>query len=185
MKKVIVSLTFMLAMMLMMNCNINENEEIQNKEFLKFKKNFPELSSKISYENIQQNNVDKRYISKSTQNIDAVTFPIMNNNKVIGRYLGDKSGNNAIYIDFNDFKNKIVIYDVNDPTKFQVLNMLYDESSNSYKPDLKYQAKASFWCKAACTVGAIAIASSDGPAPLMDILAYTYAVACLLDCELS
>ena len=28
-----------------------------------------------------------------------------------------------------------------------------------------------FWCKASWTIGAMAIAASDGPSPLMDVLA--------------
>ena len=40
-----------------------------------------------------------------------------------------------------------------------------------------------FWCKASWTIGAMAIAASDGPSPLMDVLAIAYQVACLADCE--
>jgi len=41
---------------------------------------------------------------------------------------------------------------------------------------------AAFWCKVSCTVGAMAIAASDGPSPLMDILAIAYQVSCLAAC---
>jgi len=64
--------------------------------------------------------------------------------------------------------------------------MVLDESTNTYNPDKNFQAKnfqvEDFWCGVNCTVVAMVIAASDGPAPLMDILAISYQVSCLAQC---
>lgn len=106
----------MAVTLIIVSCQSNNDEDVLNSEFSKFKTNFPELASKINYVNVQKTNND--YAAKSENTIDGVTFPVMNNNKVIGRYIGTTDEKSSVYIDFSDYTNKITIYDVNDPSKF-------------------------------------------------------------------
>ncbi len=168
-----------LVTLVIISCQSNNDEDLLNSEFSVFKKNFPELAPKISYSNVQK--IINNYSAKSENFMDGITFPIMDNNEVIGRYMGTSDENISVYIDFSDYKNIITIYDATNPSKFQSVKMVLDHSTNTYKPDPKLQAK-DFWCNMTCTIGAIAIASSDGPAPLMDALAVSFVIACLADC---
>jgi len=160
----------------------NLSEQSVPSEFTTFKTAFPELITKISYENVQKTNFNKNGAAKSKNRADGVTFPIMDNNKVVGRYIGLSDESTSLYIDFSNYENKIVIYNVNDPSEFETLNTVYNSDTDKYEVDLSaYRSR--FWCGVRCTVAALAIAAADGPSPLMDILAVAYQVSCLAECD--
>lgn len=173
-----------LSIILFSSCEKGDNNLIeQSNEFTKFKSAFPNLASKISYDNVQKTKDNSA--AKSGNTVDGLTFPIINNNEVIGRYLGTSSQKTAIYIDFSDYKNKITVYDVNKIEEPKIFQMALDTSTNTYNPVLNNQTKSGwrYWlCAAACTAGAVAISLVDGPAPLMDVLALTYQLNCVLSC---
>jgi len=170
---------FLLLTVIIVSCQ-TDNEEL-NSEFSKFKTNFPELASKINYDNVQTNSNNKT--AKSENNVDGTTFPVMDDNEVIGRYLGTNDESVALYMDFTDYTNKITIYDVNNPTNKQEFEMIYNSETGNYEPVKTDVSSRGFWCSASCALGVIAIAASDGPAPLMDYLAVAYGVACLQACK--
>jgi len=166
----------------MVSCQSNKEDDILSSEFLVFTVNFPELASNISYDNVQKINTENESSFKLERNVKGVTFPVMIDNVVIGRYIGSTVENTAVYIDFTDYKNKIIIYDVYNPSEFESVDMVLEEYSDSYIPVEYIQTRGGFWCKAACTIQAMAIASTDGPSPVMDVLAIAYGIACMLDC---
>lgn len=109
-----------------------------------------------------------------------VAFPIIENELVIGRYIGLADESIALYIDFSVYTNKITVYDVNDSSQFQDFQMIYNSETGNYEV---VNTNRGFWCSVNCTVVALVIAASDGPSPLMDILAIAYQVSCLAQCE--
>jgi hypothetical protein len=161
----------------------NENDEIidttLNYELSVFKKNFPCEYKNIGIENIQQVIANKS--NGDNSNINGITFPVIEEGKVIGRYIGLIDQTSCLFIDFSDYTHQVTIIDVNDPSKQQVLDMIYDSKDGTYRPNFLKNG-CGFWCSAACALGAIAIAASDGPAPFMDALAITYSIACLAAC---
>lgn len=185
-KLTVISALF-LSVILFNSCEIENNdlaEQSIDNEFTKFKTAFPNLVSKINYSNIQKTKSNDS--AKSKNNIDGITFPVMNDNVVIGRYIGTTNQNTAIYIDFSDYTNKITFYDVNNIEKPETFQMVLDKSTNTYKPILDYQAKSSGWrywlCAGGCTAVSITISLVDGPAPLMDVLAVAYQLDCVVGC---
>lgn len=121
--------------------------------------------------------------TKSTGNSSGIGFtvPVIIDDNVTGRYVGLNDESAGIYIDFTDFKNEITVYDANEPTNFQVYSMVFNPENSTYEPSTLKSSTGAL-CGTLCALGAIAIASSDGPAPFMDALAVTYAVACLAEC---
>jgi hypothetical protein len=155
----------------------------QSNKFNNFKTSFPSLASKINYDNVQKTN--NGYAAKSENIVNGVTFPVMIDNKVIGRYMGTTDESTAIYIDFSDYKNKITFYDVNNIEEPETFRMVLDSSTNTYTPILDYQSKGGWryaLCAAGCTAVSITIALVDGPAPLMDVLAIAYQLDCTVRC---
>lgn len=155
-----------------------KDEAIDN-ELEIFKKNFPCEFENIGIEYVQREITNKSggdNLSKS-----GISFPIIDDGKVIGRYLGLSDQSAATYIDFTDYENQVTVYDVLDPSKFQIFKMIYNPEKGLYEPII-LKSTTGFWCGAACALGTIAIAASDGPSPLMDILAVSFSVACLADC---
>lgn len=161
----------------------NDNTEVGNLEveslsfeFSHFKENFPQHFQKIESSKIQYGQ------SSSIQgkgNEDGATFPIVDGDNVIGRYLGLSDQSTAIYFDFENYEESISVYDVNNPDFQRTYYAEYDAKTNSYiYNDLGNKG----WCEVSCTLGAMAIAASDGPAPFMDYLAVAYGIACLADC---
>jgi hypothetical protein len=161
--------------------NSDTMEQTTESEFLNFKTAFPDLESKINYTYIQKTSSNSNASPKG--NLEGVTFPVTNNEEVIGRYIGTADEISAIYIDFSDYKNKITVYDVNDPSKSENFIMILDEATNIYSPEINSDSGKGFWCDAQCTIAAIAIAASDGPSPLMDILAISFQITCLAACR--
>lgn len=156
-------------------------ESIQNldeQNLSAFKSSFPSLIEKAEFNYTQNVSVPNKMNKK--EEIEGTTFPVMNEQEVIGRYLGLNDESAAIYIDFSDYQNQITIYDVNNPTKFEVVETVFDSKTNSYLPVQKYSKNT--WCKASCYIGSMAIAASDGPAPFMDVLAVSYGITCIAAC---
>ncbi|MFD0931416.1 hypothetical protein ACFQ0R_02275 [Psychroflexus salinarum] len=176
--------SLILCSLFLNSCETESSEEFNQsfkKEFLSFKSSFPELANKIDYKSIQETSAENN--GKSMTKTSGVSFPIINNNKIIGRYIATIDERSAVYIDFSDYQNKIIIYDVNNPSKFESFEMVLNEKSNTYSPVYNSSLEKGFWCDAQCTLAAIAIAASDGPAPLMDILAISFQITCLASCR--
>jgi hypothetical protein len=152
---------------------------LDNDNFKVFKTNFPNLSSKIGLNNIQKVDID--IVTTKETSTKGVTFPVIDNNIVIGRYIGLSDESKGIYFDLSDYTKKIIAYDANNPSVHLVINMIYNPTNGNYEPSLS--SMKSYWCEIGCCLGAMAIAASDGPSPLMDILAASYCAACILECN--
>lgn len=176
-----------LSIILFNSCQTEENnpiEQLVDSEFAKFKIAFPDLVPKININNIQKTNSKNNDRAKSESNISGVTFPVMENDEVIGRYFGLSDESSAIYLDFSNYTDYVKVYDVNDPSSFAVINMVYNKNTGEYEPASQNSFnKSYFWCDLSCTVGALAIAASDGPVPLMDVLAISYQITCMAACR--
>ena len=145
-----------------------------------FKANFPEQYNNISLNNIQE--VESSLTNANTIE-NGITVPIEENNQIIGRYIGLTDQSASVYIDFSDYENTVRVYNVNNPSQFQDFQMVYNSTTRNYQPLFGANGESGgFWCEAGCVIGAIAIAASDGPFPLMDALAISYEIACLSDC---
>jgi len=170
------------------SCETENNDLVEqsiDNEFSKFKSAFPDLSSKISLKNIQKVNIASALSKSTNSDIKGVTFPLIDDDFVIGRYIGLDDESIGFYIDFSDYTNKITVYNLNDIETPQVFEMVLDISTNTYKPVLysDYQAKWRYYlCGSACVAVSTAIALVDGPAPLMDVLAVAYLLDCVLNC---
>lgn len=174
MKKIIFSF---LSVLFIISCTTNDELKDESnidlsKLFSVFKKNFPSEFSKIAVDNIQYAEaIDLRVATQG------VTYPIMSGNMVIGRYFGLEDQSRAIYFDFTHYTEYITVRDVNNPSYSIERETIYDPQTNSYiVGDIRG------WCEVSCTLGAMAIAASDGPSPLMDILAISYGTTCILGC---
>lgn len=159
-----------------------ERSEINGFEYnlSSFKKYFSYEYEKVSFDNLQTINSNSTK-SSDVSSVDGITFPVMVDNKVIGRYIGLSDQSSAIYIDLSDYTNTITIYNVNDPNIFEEFEMVYNAEENIYEP-ITLKSATGFWCGVACGLGTVAIAASDGPAPMMDVLAASYAIACMAQC---
>ena len=163
----------------------SQYNEVTNTEFLKFKENFPHLVANISYENLQRSsNLNDLSRYNSEEEVVGVSFPVIDEDIVVGRYIGTDDEKTAVYMDFTNYEEEIIIYDVNDPSKFNSYKMELDAENEVYIPVGLNQSRGGFWCAATCTLGALAIAASDGPFPVMDLLAVSFQAACLADCAL-
>ncbi len=69
-----------------------------------------------------------------------------------------------------DYTETVTIYDVNNSSFVENVKMVYDPERKMYIP-VNLKSANGFWCGLSCGLGTIAIAASDGPTPLMDILA--------------
>ncbi|WP_321348721.1 hypothetical protein [uncultured Draconibacterium sp.] len=157
-----------------------ENNKFYDSNLTLFKSNFLVEYEGIDYSNIQDvNSVLTK--SSSDSNYEAITFPVMYDGKIVGRYIGLKDQTSAIYIDMSDYTKTITVYNVINPEQYEVVGMVYDSFDDTYIPNTLKSASG-FWCGVACGLGTVAIAASDGPVPVMDVLAASYAVACLASC---
>ncbi|RYC52597.1 hypothetical protein [Flagellimonas olearia] len=190
MKKNGTFLFFLSCLSLLLSCT-KQNEELTieslHEEFSTFKKAFPNLYVNINPDYIQKSDINSLETLTAKAEV-GITFPIIENEKVIGRYFGLCDESIALYIDYSDYENQIVIYNVNNSAQFAIVEMELNLETLTYIPiqvsSKEYSAKGSSWCAVSCGIGATAIALSDGPAPLMDLVAVTYMAACLTDCEL-
>ena len=162
------------------SCSKGDDSIVEKTEALKlFEKNFKNESQNLNYNYIQKSKKVKLK-TNSDSSIDFTTIPIIENQVVTGRFF-EYSDGDAFYIDFSDYTKKIIIYDLANPSEFEIVEMIYNKDSNSYVPNYLGSNKT-FMCKVACTIGAMAIAASDGPSPIMDILAVAYQISCVADC---
>lgn len=166
------------------SCSIDEeirNAQNSNLEFSKFLSEFPEFADNIDKSSIQRTELKNQENTIQAKNqIEGVTFPIIENGEIVGRYLGLNNESVALYFDFTDYKNQVVIYDANDSTRFEIVKIDHDSKSNRYSFEDKYSKGG--WCAISCGLGTLAIILSDGPAPVMDLLALAFEAACLADC---
>ena len=168
-----------LVLFISMSCDKQMNEMEHNEQRLSiFQMNFPNEYKNLKLEYLQ-NTIETK--SSEISPSLGISIPVIINNEVVGRYVGLVNQSAAIYIDFTDYKNEIIVYDVIDPTRFQVFKMKYDAERDVYEP-IVLKSTNDALCGALCALGAIAIAASDGPAPFMDALAITYAATCLAAC---
>lgn len=162
-----------------MSCDKQTNEmELSDQRLSIFKMNFPN-----EYKNLRLEFLQGTIETKSSEVSPSlgISVPVIINNEVVGRYVGLVDQSAAIYIDFTNFKNEIIVYDVINPSRFQIFKMKYDAERDVYEPFVLKSTNDAL-CGALCALGAIAIAASDGPAPFMDALAITYAATCLAAC---
>jgi hypothetical protein len=179
--KVILQVLFISLSLFTLSCTKNEDQPIVQSDALKqFEKNFNTEFSQLNYGFIQDTK-SIEFPNKSEDQISFSTIPVVNGDDVVGRFF-EYSDGDAYYVDFSNYTKEIVIYNVLDPSDYEVVGMVYDPSSNSYVPNYSGSNKT-FMCKVACTLGAMAIAASDGPVPLMDVLAVAYQVACVASCN--
>lgn len=183
MKKTTIITTMMgLLILILISCNSKRDEvfdQLSSVEFSEFKTNFPNLSSKISFNDIQKVVINSDN-TKTTSNM-GVTFPVIDNKTVIGRYIGLSDETKGVYFDLSNYTNQITAYDVHNPSNYLVIQMTYNPDNDKYEPSLNNLK--SYWCEISCCLGAMAIAASDGPSPLMDILAATYCATCIAECN--
>lgn len=169
------------SLSLFVGCNKEIDEAVETNPFEDrltiFKKNFPCEYNNINFDYLQESKSTKS--SDNTANF--IIFPVMEDGKVVGRYLGFTDQSYAIYIDMSDYTNSVIVYDVINPSLHETVSMIYDSEKGIYIP-VSLKSASGFWCGLACGIGTVAIAASDGPIPVMDALAATYAVACLASC---
>ncbi|MCV6631028.1 MAG: hypothetical protein OIF50_14340 [Flavobacteriaceae bacterium] len=154
----------------LISCNKDSNpsEQIEDNSISNFENNFiSEFQAK-----------DLSYLQKVDHSF--LTFPTIKNGMVIGRYI-EYSDEEALYFDLSNYKKEVIVYNVFNKNEFQIIPTTLDLKTKSYKLDSSL-ARGGFWCKAACYIGAAAIAASDGPAPLMDALAVSYGITCIAAC---
>lgn len=172
------------CLLIFISCEKNDqttNEfELFEENLSAFKNNFPCEYENINYNYLQELNSDSLK-SSDTIDEDGIIFPVMEDDKVVGRYIGLLNQLSAVYIDMTDYTNTITIYDVNNPDLSQKFDMIYNPEKDIYEP-VVLKSATGFWCGVACGLGTVAIAATDGPSPLMDVLAASYAVSCLASC---
>ena len=173
---------FKIALCVLLIANFSCDKETSEAEFNEqlspsmaaFKANFPNEFAQLD--------LDRSQVIKDANNaLLATSSPVISNNQVRGRLFQYADGI-TLYYDLSRYSEFVTTFDVFDKSS-QTYAMKFDAKSQSYQPD--FTTAGSFWCKAACTLGAMAIAASDGPAPLMDALAITYGAACLADCVIN
>jgi len=115
-----------------MSCDKQINEKEHNEQRLSiFQMNFPNEYKNLKLEYLQ-NTIETK--SSEISPSLGISVPVIINNEVVGRYVGLVNQSAAIYIDFTDYKNEIIVYDVIDPTRFQVFKMKYDAERDVYEP---------------------------------------------------
>lgn len=154
--------------------SVNMPENDLSAAMLTFKSNFPSEYQSLFIQN-------KQILESENKSIVATSIPVIVNGVVKGRFF-EYSDGESFYYDLSNYKKQVTIYNTFYSKSFQSVGMKLDLKTQAYIPDLT-TACGSFWCKASCTLGAMAIAASDGPVSLMDALAFAYGIACLVDCE--
>jgi len=181
--KIIISAS-LLCLLSLISCNRSDDQFVEKTtplEFKVFKNNFPHLSSMFNVDYIQTADLDLGTYKSSQTTIKGVTFPIIEDNKVIGRYIGISDESKGVYLDYSDYTNKIVAYDANNPSFNKTFRMVYNQDNQNYEPVLN--GTKSYWCEITCCLGALAISAGDGPAPVMDIIALAFFTSCMIDCN--
>lgn len=143
-----------------------------------FSKQYPKEYKNINVNFIQNS---KGNVIKSIEELSKITYftaPIIENSKVVGRIVFTKG--DLVYLDYQNYKKNIntVLFKKNKTVVKLSLKTLL--SKNKYKVNIS-QSKIN-WCAIQCTIAAVAIAASDGPSPLMDILAISFQISCLASC---
>src|SRR5690606_8709629 len=146
-----------------------------------FENNFSEVKGKTNFDYLQglffDNNENK---NSSPGDFSGYAVPVMDGAKVVGRYIWTEDQEKGVYIDYTSYEDYVTIYSLTDHNDIQKIATTLNPETDIYEP--VYENKG-FWCGAACAVGTIAIAASDGPVPVMDVLAAAYAVTCLASCN--
>jgi len=168
------NLFFLVSFLLITSCDKDNSQLIKDERLNSLYKNFNSISEFIDYSKIQTFN------AQSKNNEEAlITVPIIKDENVIGRFYGINNGTEGFYVDFSNYTKEITVYDANNPLIREVIKMeLNDEGM--YVPILNN--KTIFYCRLSCTIGTMAISASDGPLPLLDILAVAYFASCMAGC---
>lgn len=149
------------------------------KEFKKEHKNLGALldlsqsmsSSDLSSE--QLNSIKKEF---NLANFEFLYVPIVENNVKKGAYL--EVNGKALYLVKKEGSSYDVYKSDSNFSKAAKVNISFNSNTGQYSASATV-----FWCEAACTATALAIAAGDGPSPALDILAVAYQVACVADCK--
>jgi len=152
------------------------------KSLNEFEQQFPTEYSKLETGNMQDR---EGYIIKSLEKFnsqDYFTMPILENNIVVGRIFSNKG--DVQYLDLKNYKKEITIsyFSKEKNNLTATFPMIYDKKIEAYIVDNSYSQKIS-WCEWSCYLGVAAMAISDGPAPIMDIIAIAYGVTCIEGCN--
>ncbi len=142
-----------------------------------FRTNFPTLYKNLDTRFIQNAKGDRVTSLSELSRIVYFTLPAVKKGEVVGRLFSHNG--NVQYLDLKNYKKVIDVSIVSGGglSTFSAVTKL-DTRKNVYTVNVQNRG----WCEVSCAIGTIAIAASDGPSPLMDILAVAYAVSCLNDC---
>jgi hypothetical protein len=180
----------LLTTLALFSCSKEKNEQtiIEDKIFLNennmlsLKRHFPNMYNGLSFKNIQIGRVEANPLARSASD-SLVTLPVIDNNKVIGRYFEHLS--NGFLLDFTNYQSEVTVYDVSSGELIAVYHAVFDEETNSYRYEISTDARINWRysaCVAFCGVQGLVVAGVDGPSPAMDALAIAYLVACSADC---
>lgn len=179
-----------IAIFMFTSCSKNEQIDVLQDESISlksitnlndFKAEYPKEYNLLNVEFIQN---DKGIIKTQAElkDLNFFTIPAIVNDNVVGRLL--YYNGEIQYVDYTNFKNEVSIITFSkDKLKSSVmLPTIYNSVNDTYEVSL-YQNKASgFLCGVGCTLATMAIIASDGPAPLMDIIALAYYSVCMAEC---
>ncbi len=176
-----------LALVMLVSFNVNAQDLKENTIILKsisslnnFKEQYPKEYNLLNTEYIQN---DEGIIESSNElkGLNYFTIPTMIDNNVVGRLL--YYNGETQYIDFSNYKNEVIIHIITkDKIKSSVtIPMVYNSKNDVYEIS-GYQNRG-WLCGVGCTLATMAIIASDGPAPLMDIIAVAYYAVCMADCR--
>ncbi|MCK5730796.1 MAG: hypothetical protein KAH68_06960 [Draconibacterium sp.] len=181
-------LTLLILSTVFNSCN-KEDDFIQKplltKSLKTFKNAFPTEFNLLNWNSYKEN----INLSKVDNKIPDITFNLIES--IDGNSYYVEFEGKGFYILYSKINKEINIFKVNDPSKYVI--MPYDEitlvpdlNSELQMITLKSNLEENYWryslCIAGCTGVAVAIAATDGPAPLMDIVAIAFQIDCSLGC---
>lgn len=177
-----------LAIFMLISCSENELMDSSQEKTISLKSilslnNFKELYPKeynlLNTEYIQ-NNTGIIKSSNELKDLNYFTLPTMIDNNVVGRLL--YYNGETQYIDFSNYKNEVTIHIITkDKFKSSVtIPTVYNSKNDIY--EISEHQNRGWLCGVGCTLATMAIIASDGPLPLMDIIAVAFYGVCMADC---
>lgn len=168
------------------SCSKNDNipeensESIITEKFSKYEKNelekinvnSPDLYKMIDWSNYQKNE-------------DVLTIPIVNDKKIISRIVIMQKV--SYIIDYSNWKKEIQLFKFNGKTPFIKYDMVLNEQTQLYEPQLpkniSQKSQDIYACVAACAISAAYMGLADGPLPFADVAALVYLGLCIGECD--
>lgn len=183
MKKLNVYQSYIIVMFTLLffsSCNPKENIEIEEINLTSalqtLKANFPDKFSELNL--ITGNTLNPNSIDENAINQDFILY-------------NSKFNENEYFVEFNDegylVNQSNQKYEIQDAANaFSAKEIQLADLNNEFKSDITTQKGCGFryaLCGTACGAVSLGIAASDGPVPLMDVLAVAYMVNCTLECH--